>query len=154
MDPATPTQPRVDQSVDIEASPDDVWHALTDPAELALWLDADVTLDLEPGAAGRVVDADGTVRQVLVTEVEPGYRLTWHWWQDGGEFSSVEITAIPVGDGTRVRVRETLTSDGGGVQVSATAGPSQQWARSLVGLQTIAVGVTGLTMRVGSPARW
>src|SRR4051812_15521837 len=112
-DQPRPAHPRVERCVDIEASPADVWHTLTDPAELARWLDAEVVLDLEPGAVGHVVDADGHVRQVLVTEVEPGHLLAWHWWEDDGELSSVEITTVPHDDGTRVRVVECLALPNG-----------------------------------------
>ena len=84
---------------------------LTDPDELAEWLDAEVDLDLEPGAVGRVIDPDGTVRQVLVTDVEPGRRLAWHWWSDDDELSSVELVLEPLDDDrTRVRVTETITA--------------------------------------------
>src|SRR4051794_28389813 len=91
------TDPVVEQAVEIDASPDDVWHTLTDPEELARWLNAEVDLELEPGAVGRVVDPDGTVHQVLVTEVDRPRRLAWHWWQDGGDLSSVEIVVTPCG---------------------------------------------------------
>jgi uncharacterized protein YndB with AHSA1/START domain len=113
MTDAMAAHPHVEQCVEIDAPVDDVWHTLTDPAELAGWLDAEVVVDLEPGSVGHVVDPDGTVRQVLVTQVEPGHLLAWHWWADEGELSSVEITMIPVGDHTRVRVVECQAAAGG-----------------------------------------
>ena len=141
LDDTTPTQPRVEHCVDVDASPDDVWHTLTDPAELARWLDAEVVLELEPGAVGRVTDADGTVREVLVTQVEPGRVLAWHWWEDGGELSSVEITTLPIDDGTRVRIVECLATPAAprGTSAQASAGRpgplgplDQRWQHSLV----------------------
>jgi uncharacterized protein YndB with AHSA1/START domain len=98
----------VEQLVDVEASVDEVWAALTDPAELGEWLGGDVDLDVRPSGAGRVVDVDGTVRDVLVTTVEHNRRIAWHWWDDRNGLSSVEITVEDVGDSTRVRVVEML----------------------------------------------
>jgi len=126
-------QPAVEQSVDIEAAPDEVWHTLTDPDELSRWLDAEVDLDLEPGSVGRVVHPDGTVHQVLVTEVEPPHRLAWHWWEDGGDLSTVEITVTPTGTGSHVQIVECRSS--ASPRASASAGPSarsMRWQRSLV----------------------
>ncbi len=48
---------------------------------------------------------------MLVTTVEPGHRLAWHWWPDGGDLSSVEITTVPLDPGTRVSVTETTLTD-------------------------------------------
>ena len=141
MNETPPAAPQVEHCIDIDASPDAVWETLTDPAELARWLQADVVLDLEPGAVGRVIHPDGTVRQVLVTEVEPGRVLAWHWWEDGGELSSVEITTRPIDDGTRVRIVECLATPaaprGTSAQASAVRpgplGPlDQRWQHSLV----------------------
>src|SRR5690606_36410049 len=60
------------QQIDLDATVDEVWRSLTDPDELAEWLDADVDLDVAPAGAGRITEPDGTVRQVLVTDVDPG----------------------------------------------------------------------------------
>ena len=88
------------------------------------WLGAEVALDLAPGAAGRVVEPDGTTRQVLVTTVEPGVRIAWHWWEDGGELSTVEITTAPVEGGTRVHVVET-------VALTSRACADRRWSATL-----------------------
>ncbi len=101
---------QVVRRVVIDAPVEAVWPSLADPDALARWLQADVSLDgvLAPGVAGRVIDADGAVRHVLITDVEHGRRLAWHWWEDGGELSSVEITTTPQGEATEVRVVETV----------------------------------------------
>jgi uncharacterized protein YndB with AHSA1/START domain len=108
-----PASEHLVREVELAAPTDVVWRTLTDPDELASWMGGQVDLDLEPGAAGRVTDDDGTVRQVLVTDVEPGHRLAWHWWSDDGELSSVELVVDPLDDDrSRVRVSERLTPDG------------------------------------------
>jgi uncharacterized protein YndB with AHSA1/START domain len=106
------TAPRVERSVELEAGPDEVWPALTEPDQLEGWLGDRVEIDMQPGGCGHVIDDDGVHREVLVTAVEPGRRLAWHWWADGGELSSVEITLVPIPGGTRVDVVEVATDPG------------------------------------------
>ena len=103
------TAPRVERSVELEAGTEEVWHALTDCEQLEGWLGDEVEIDLQPGGCGHVVDDEGVHREVLVTAVEPEHRLAWHWWAEGGELSSVEITLVPLTTGTRVDVVEMAT---------------------------------------------
>lgn len=119
--PAEPSGERVERSVVLDAPAGDVWPVLCDPAELESWLGERVELDVRPGGCGHVIDDDGVRREVLVTAVEPGRRLAWHWWADGGELSSVEITLVPVGAGTRVEVVEVAASLPGGAARACTS---------------------------------
>jgi uncharacterized protein YndB with AHSA1/START domain len=119
---------RIEQTIDLDAPIADVWHAVTEPGALADWLGADVELDVRVAGTGRVVDDDGTVRAVLVTDVEPCHRLAWHWWSDDDELSSVELTLEPLVDATRVRVVEVfLPVAGGSLRASASAS-SCRWS--------------------------
>ena len=122
------TRNRIEQTIDLDVPIDDVWEAVTEPGALADWLGADVELDVRVAGTGRVIDDDGTVRQVLVTDVEPGHRLAWHWWSDDDELSSVELTLEPLVDATRVRVVEVLLpAPGGSLRASASAA-SCRWS--------------------------
>ncbi len=116
MDPLTITR-----SVEIEAPVDRVWDAVGTVEGLGGWLGLDGHLRLDgpdgfvPGAAGRLVEADGTARRLVLTEVAgPGHgaRVGFTWWSDDRpeEASSVVITVEPSeGDGTaRVTVTETI----------------------------------------------
>jgi uncharacterized protein YndB with AHSA1/START domain len=94
----------VTEDIEIEGPPDEVWAAI----ERGDWLGDDVQIDLRVGATGRVTD-DGHTRQLLITHVEPGRRVAWHWWNDEGDLSSVEIVVVPAGDTTLVRVVEHTT---------------------------------------------
>src|SRR5262245_43581343 len=76
----------VTRSVDLEAGVDDVWRAVADPGERALWLD----------------DADAATRRVRIDEVsDPGAggarRLVWTWWRpdDEGDASTVAVVVAP-----------------------------------------------------------
>ncbi len=96
-DPADPADPPgvVTRSVDVDADVADVWQAVTDPTERALWLD----------------DPDALARHVRIDESAPGRRLAWTWWHPGdeGDASSVSVVLSPAdGGGTRVVVTEWL----------------------------------------------
>jgi len=118
------TAPRVERSIELDADADEVWEAITQPDQLEGWLGDEVEIDMQPGGCGHLVDDDGVHREVLVTAVEPGRRLAWHWWADGGELSSVEITLVPLTTGTRVDVIELATGPAGptGLSLRACAG--------------------------------
>jgi Activator of Hsp90 ATPase homolog 1-like protein len=89
------------EEIAVDGGPDDVWAAVV----AGEWLGDDVELDVRVGGTGHVTD-DGATRQVLVTAVEPGRRIAWHWWSDDGDLSSVEVTVVPDGAATIVRVVE------------------------------------------------
>ena len=63
--------PVVERNVDLDATPDEVWRALTEPDELATWFGPEVELDVRPGGGGRFVDDDGVARRAVVDEVAP-----------------------------------------------------------------------------------
>jgi uncharacterized protein YndB with AHSA1/START domain len=99
----------VTRSVELDAGADEVWRAVTDPGERALWLD----------------DPDAASRRVRVDEAAPGHRLVWTWWHPGDEddASTVTVELSPVlGGGTRVVVTEAIPAPVPVVSASASAG--------------------------------
>lgn len=98
---------QVTRSVDLDAEVADVWRAVSDPGERALWLD----------------DADALARHVRVDESRPGERLVWTWWHPGDEggASTVSVVLRPVDGGTRVVVTETAPAAATGAAVQARA---------------------------------
>jgi uncharacterized protein YndB with AHSA1/START domain len=130
----------VTRSVDLDASPDDVWRAVADPGERAQWLD----------------DPDAVSRRMRVDEAAPGERLVWTWWRPGeeGDASTVSVVLSPLDSGgTRVVVTESLPAYAP-VQVQAKAQAHAQiqaradmraaavaaWAARLVGLELVFAG--------------
>ena len=91
----------------LPAEPARVWEAVGSPERLSRWLGVEVELDLRPGGEGMARERDGSVRRLVVEEVEPGERLAFHWWRDD-RGSTVEIDLKPAGDGTALRVTETM----------------------------------------------
>jgi uncharacterized protein YndB with AHSA1/START domain len=75
------------QSVVIEAEPEEVWEALVDEDRRAAWLEDDRPIDIET--------------------VEEHRRLVW-WWGGEDGYSRVEVELVPAVSGTRVIVTESF----------------------------------------------
>jgi uncharacterized protein YndB with AHSA1/START domain len=106
----------VTRSVELDVGADEVWRAVTDPGERALWLD----------------DPDAASRRVRVDEAAPGHRLVWTWWHPGDEddASTVTVELSPVlGGGTRVVVTEAIPAPVPVPVVSASASAGAASAR-------------------------
>jgi uncharacterized protein YndB with AHSA1/START domain len=121
--PEAPTAPitEVTRSVEVDADASDVWRAVADPDERALWLD----------------DPDALVRRVRVDESDPGQRLVWTWWHPGDEddASTVSVVLRPAdGGGTRVTVTETASS---APRATARAQTPDGWRYRLLGLELL-----------------
>lgn len=104
----------IHREMDLDASPREVWTALTDPAWLASWLADAVALELWPGGEAHFEIGD-RVRTGWVEEVtapaedeDAGAGRLAFWWAEGDEPASrVELSLEPLEAGTRLRVVET-----------------------------------------------
>ena len=97
----------VRRKIVVDAPPEEVWEALTDPSELGEWFANDVELDLRPGGEGVFRWGDGSERRAIVEEVDPERELAFWWWREDDEASRVAIQLETVPLGTRVVVTET-----------------------------------------------
>ena len=125
----------VTREITLPVDVEEAWELLTRPDDLGAWLGRDVELDPTAGAAGRVVDHDGTIHRLVVDAVEPGRRLAWHWWDEASptHASHVEITVTPTEHGTAVRVVEALS----GATPVAQAQASEAWSHRLLHLEAL-----------------
>ncbi len=96
----------VERETLIEASPDEVWEALTDEDRLQEWLAPDVELDPREGGEISVRDGDEE-RHGTVETVEEGERFAFTWSRPGEGESFVQFTIEAIPAGTRVTVVET-----------------------------------------------
>jgi uncharacterized protein YndB with AHSA1/START domain len=128
---------RYEQVVDLDTTVESAWTALSDPDELAQWLGTSVDLDVQPGGRGRVVDDDGTVREVLVTAVDERHGIAWHWWSDDGELSSVELRIDERDGHARLHIIEMVVPGRShGSDRSAIARCSRRWTSASARLWT------------------
>ncbi|MET9310879.1 SRPBCC domain-containing protein [Kribbella sp. NPDC003505] len=104
----------VEREVYVEARPEVVWAAVTQPETFARWYAfGGAEIDLRPG--GRLVlrwDEHGEFRG-FVEKVEPGRRFGYRYAVEPGvepvpgNANLVEFTLTPEGDGTRLLVVES-----------------------------------------------
>jgi uncharacterized protein YndB with AHSA1/START domain len=96
----------VTREVLLEAEPEVVWSALTDPEELSEWLAADVEVDARPGGELTVTDGEGE-RTGFVEEADEPRRLSFWWSREGEDATRVELDLEEEAGGTLVRVTES-----------------------------------------------
>lgn len=111
---------RIDRAVEIAASPERVWRALTDPAELGAWFRVRVEGPIEAGREVRMISQcqgyEGKRFTVRIVEMTPPRRFVWQWCPGAVDpaidysrepRTTVTFTLEPAGAGTRVTVAET-----------------------------------------------
>jgi uncharacterized protein YndB with AHSA1/START domain len=112
--PETPGATRTyEHEVSIEAPPEAVFAYFTDPAKMVRWMGSDATLDPRPGGICRVNWRRELGEAAIVgefVEVVPYSRVvfTWGWERElfgvPAGSTRVEVSLVPQGDGTLVRL--------------------------------------------------
>ena len=100
----------VSRQVELDISPEALWDTISERAGLETWLGDTVDVDLQPGAAGVVVD-DDVARRIRVDSVDHGRGWSFHW-QVGDEPESHVVLAIAATDdgGSRLTITESLSA--------------------------------------------
>lgn len=98
----------IEKRLEFDASPERVWKAISDPAEIAQWFGDRAELDLRPGGDGRFTWEKHGSFAVRVEVVEPPKKLSWRWARNPG-------VAIDDGESTLVEWMLTQRPDGGTV---------------------------------------
>jgi uncharacterized protein YndB with AHSA1/START domain len=108
----------IERTLDLHASRDRVWRAITEDGELSAWFGGRCRIEMRPGGDGVFEwpehGESGMRFAVRVEAVEAPERLVWRWAResdtpvDAGPTTTVEwrLEALPAG-GTRVHLRET-----------------------------------------------
>jgi uncharacterized protein YndB with AHSA1/START domain len=118
----------VERETMVEASPEEVWEALTDEDRLEEWMAPEVELD--PVEGGEIAVRDGDDRRSGTVEtVEEEERFAFTWTRPGEGESFVEFTIEALPGGTRVKVVETA--------VGPTAMAFGGWGAKLAHLEHI-----------------
>lgn len=111
---------RIDRAIEISASPDRVYHALTNAQELSAWFQVTIEGDIAPGNEVWMtsVHEGHTGQRFLVRFVEmtAPRRFVWQWHPGAVDpnvdytrepWTTVTFTLEPNGAGTRLSVSET-----------------------------------------------
>jgi uncharacterized protein YndB with AHSA1/START domain len=95
--------PEIERSIELPATPEEVWERVTDGDLAEEWIGVRV----DPRRGGQVTVPD---REIIgtVEEVVPGESITWSWREVDGEPSQVIIEICPIERGSRVTIIERL----------------------------------------------
>jgi uncharacterized protein YndB with AHSA1/START domain len=140
---------RIDRTIEIQASPDRVFRALTSREELSAWFQVRIEGEIMPGSevwmTSEHPDHAGQRFPVRIVELTPPRRVVWQWHP--GEVNpaidytkeaqtTVTFTLEPLGKGTRLSVAETgfdaITLER---RAKVFGDNSQGWSEVLVWLQ-------------------
>jgi uncharacterized protein YndB with AHSA1/START domain len=108
--PTTSATSVVEHEVRIAASPKTVFSYFTDPVKMLRWMGTEATLDARPGGVCRIKVTRAASMLGEYVEVDPHRRIvfTWGWEEElfamPPQSTSVEVSFIPDGDGTIVRL--------------------------------------------------
>jgi uncharacterized protein YndB with AHSA1/START domain len=102
----------VEREAVLEASPREVWEALTDERLLAEWLADDAELDPVEGGDASFRFEDGEERRGTVVSVEEERSLAFTWARPDEPETYVELTLEPAVSGTRLVVVERASPVG------------------------------------------
>jgi uncharacterized protein YndB with AHSA1/START domain len=92
----------------LEASPERVWRALTNPQELGGWL-APAEIDLRVGGSVVLKFEDGDERGTILELREP--EVIAYTWNEGKTDSLVRFELEPDGSGTRLQLLHTFEGE-------------------------------------------
>jgi uncharacterized protein YndB with AHSA1/START domain len=96
----------VEKTLQLTASPERVWRALTEPVELARWFPDETDLEPRVGSRGSFDWTAHGKYAVRIEAMEEPRRLVWTWARDAD---------VPLDDGPRTTVEWRLEPrDGGG----------------------------------------
>jgi uncharacterized protein YndB with AHSA1/START domain len=96
----------VDRETVLDASPSEVWEAISEESRLEEWLAEEVELELVEGGDASFRFADGE-RRGTVDAIEEERRLAFTWSRPGEPPSHVEFRIEPIPEGTRLLVTES-----------------------------------------------
>ncbi len=97
----------VERSVELGASPSEVWRHIIDGTLASEWMGSPIAINPRSGGAVEFAP-DGTPFIGTVEEIDPGHSITWSWRHPDRDPSQVTITVEPAGDGTTLTVTERL----------------------------------------------
>jgi uncharacterized protein YndB with AHSA1/START domain len=122
----------VEREIQIPATREETWEALTDPERLGDWLADEAELDLRPGG-DLAVRTDGEIREGFFEEISEPERLVFWWGEPDGELARVQIDLEEVDGATLVRVVEarplvTVETVGTGIEFGSGGASPQMSA--------------------------
>lgn len=134
----TGTEP-IERTLELRASPERVWRAITDPDELTRWFPDRIDVEMAPAAVGTMTWNQYGSYAIGVDAVEPMRYLAWRWAEEPdtplekATVTLVEWWLDPREDGgTALRLKES-----GFVSPERRAGNDEGWTEELAELSAL-----------------
>ena len=141
----------------IEAPPEIVWDAVTEPEQMALWFGDAVDFDLHPGGTGTMTwQPGGRATEELaepitiplqIEEIDPPRLFSFRWTHPADSEATpansllVEFALVPEGDATRLSVTESGFAEIERDTEAEVDGHEEGWKVHLESLRRYAAGV-------------
>lgn len=129
----------LEHQVRIAARPEVVFDYFTDPVKMMEWKGTDAMLDPRPGGIYRVNVTGRDIAKGEYLEIVPHTRIVFTWGWESGPLppgsTTVEVTLIPDGEGTLLRLRHS------GLPSEATGAHAEGWEHYLPRLAQAAAGI-------------
>ena len=112
----------ISRSIELDLEPRDVWQLIGDGERWADWMVDAADVDVVPGGAGQVRDAEER-RDVRIETVTEGERIAFEWWpvDRPDQASAVDLRIVPSTHGTVLEVVETFPATRAVTAMSAAA---------------------------------
>lgn len=100
--------PRVERTVDLRKSPEELWQHLISGELASLWMGGHMTIEARVG--GRVILAAESLPELFgsVEALSPLESLVWTWRTREGEPTQVRLRIESINDGCRLSVTEQM----------------------------------------------
>jgi uncharacterized protein YndB with AHSA1/START domain len=135
----------LERKIVVEASPERVWAALTEPDQLTRWFpDRQAQMDLRPGGAARFV-WDEAADEAIIDVVDPPNALVFRWRPEGSErpYTTVAVSLRRLDGRTELTLVESgFASLPDQIWEQSYEGNSAGWAHELDELQAYLAGAS------------
>jgi len=102
----------IEKEIVMSASPERVFQALTEKADLERWFVQKAEIDLRPGGAIRLEWSPEAVESGTILAVEPHHRLSYNWVALEPTPTTLIFELIPENGGTRLQLHHTEIGEG------------------------------------------
>jgi uncharacterized protein YndB with AHSA1/START domain len=102
----------IEKETFIHASPERVFQALTEKADLERWFVQKADIDLRPGGAIRLEWAPEAVENGTILTVEPHHQLSYNWVALEPTPTTLIFELTPENGGTRLQLHHTGIGEG------------------------------------------
>lgn len=106
-------QDEIVQQIEIAATPQQVWAAITEADQIAKWFGDSATVDLRVGGRIRLgwSEFDNSVAHAVIERIDEPHVFAWRWWMDGQDEAEATLVTFEL-TGDDVNTTVTVVESG------------------------------------------